>query len=229
MNGIRVSDAPFEVRTCELVTISTGLHARTIGELRQAVSIVSEGCLHYHFWGRRLRPQTGETEYFNDFAEWIARSLRDITLAERLSAVNPEEHETLEGVRRAVLGRIDERMDEDDSLTWAKSDHPFFFIRAQMLIFPTEKRFSSVEELPDAVKTFDRGSVFYHIIDARRRTTTKEDDISSWLSGFGDETDALRRKLKSIDPFIFTLGQLREEIVSALQKNGAGAERGESL
>lgn len=217
-------DAPFEVRTCELVTISTGIHARTIGELRQAVTIVPEGCLHYHFWGRRLRPQIGETEYFNDFAEWIARSLRDITLAERLSAVNPEEHESLEGVRREVLGRIDERMDEDDSLTWAKSDHPFFFVRAQILVFPTDKRFSGVEELPEAVSSFDRGSVFYHIIDARRRTRAKEDDISSWLAGFGSRTDSLRRKLGRIDPFIFALDQLREEIVAAVRGDGTGSE-----
>ena len=31
------------------------------------------------------------------------------------------------------------------------------------------------------------GSIFYHFIDARRRTPLGRNDFSSWLMGFGDE------------------------------------------
>ncbi|MBC7078714.1 MAG: hypothetical protein H5T92_10485, partial [Synergistales bacterium] len=61
------SIAPFELKDCEIVMVSTGLRAQTMRELKDALKEAPDGSLLYHFWGWMLRPYLSESEYNNDF------------------------------------------------------------------------------------------------------------------------------------------------------------------
>lgn len=209
---------PFELKDCEIVMISTGLVAQTMRELREALEEAPDGSLLYHFWGWMLRPQLSDSEYDNDFATWVGKSLRDQALAERLSVINPYHYEDLNALKNRLLDILDERLVQGDFLTWAKGETTFVFLKAQMVIFDSGIRITKPEELAPAVAQAPTGSIFYHFIDAQRRSPICCDDFTYWLEQFGDETAEARKKTSMIDPYMFSLSELRDQIVKALKK-----------
>ena len=57
-------------------------------------------------------------------------------------------------------------------------------------------------------------SVFYHFVDARRRTPEHVDDFSTWLADWDREGfEELCRTLAGVDPFFRSLVETREELV----------------
>ncbi len=63
----------------------------------------------------------------NDFAEWVHHALQDNVLAERLSVIDPDPFVNLESLRQEVLEVIEQRLDEIETINWAKPDMEFSF------------------------------------------------------------------------------------------------------
>lgn len=204
---------PFQVKDCSLIGISTGFRAQNLREFRDAILNVPAGSVYHHFWGRFLEPHFDEPEYNNDFAAWAYHGLHEKSLAERLAVVNPTNHPDMESLRREVVDIVEERLDEQEFVPWARADDLFYFIRSQLLVFDTGRCLSSPEDLPEAVVAMSPGSIFYHFIDARRRTDDRIDDFSAWLVGFGDRYTELVKKLATIDPYFSSLKELKETLV----------------
>jgi hypothetical protein len=80
------------------------------------------------------------------------------------------------------------------------------------VVFDTGKRIREPERLGGAITGMSSGSIFYHFIDARKRTEHSRNDFSEWLSQFGDEYGPLADHLATIDPYFTTLNDLREEL-----------------
>ncbi len=203
---------PFAVKDCTLIAIGTGERAQNLRELRDHLVTTHPGCIYYHFWGGLLRPHFDDPEYQNDFAAWAWRGLHDTRLAERLAIIDPAEFNDIEALRREVIEVIEERLEETEMVPWAKSGHWFYFTRSQIVVFDTKVRIESPEMLSDYFSRMSVGSIFYHYIDARRRSATKKDDFSEWLSGYGDAYAGLVQCLSAIDPYFSTLTELREEL-----------------
>lgn len=210
--------APFTLRDCALITQTTGWRAHNLKEIREGVRQVPVGSLYHHFWGRLLRPQFDEPEYNNDFASWAWRGLHDKPLAERLSMVIPTDFEDLEGVRQELLEIIDQRLGESELILWSAADQMFYFLQAQIAVFDTGQRFADPTELVTLLPTLSTGSIFYHFIDARRRTTDRRDDFSSWLSGQGEMYQPLIDHLAHLDPYFSSLKEIRYLIAARFQQ-----------
>ena len=153
------------------------------------------------------------------------KSLRDQALAERLSVINPSHYEDLGALKNRLLDILDERLVQGDFLTWAKGEMEFVFLKAQMIIFNSGIRIMQPKDLAPAVAQAPTGSIFYHFIDAQRRSPICCDDFSYWLEQFGDETAEARKKISMIDPYLFSLSELRDLIVRALNKAWHKEER----
>lgn len=207
---------PFAVKDCALITIATGERAQNLQELRDRIVTTHQGCLYYHFWGGLLRPSFDDPEYRNDFAAWAWRGLHDARLAEKLALIDPSEFIDLEEIRRELIDVIEQRLEETEHIPWAKNDHQFYLMRSQIVVFDTSVRIDSVEGLARQIERLSRSSIFYHFIDARRRTASRRDDFSEWLLGFGDEHAQLAGALADIDPYFSTLTELREEIARTM-------------
>ncbi len=202
----------FLVKDCALVALATGHKARLLQELRDELRHIQTACIYHHFWGAMLQPRFDEREYNNDFAAWVHSAMHDSVLAERLAALSPGAYSDLEGLRRELVDLIESRLDEGEQLAWPAGREPFEFIRAQIVVFDTNLRLKHPAELAELRETFSFGSVFYHFIDARRRTADGADDFSDWLAAWGEEFAPLRARLTSIDPYFSGLGELREEL-----------------
>jgi hypothetical protein len=207
--------APFAVMDCTLAAIATGRRAQNLRELGDALATVHPECVYYHFWGGLLRPRFDDPEYNNDFASWVRHALHDRTLAERLGVIDPADFTDLEALRAEVIERIEERLDELEHLAWAPGDQQFHFIRGQTVVFDTGRRLRDARELAAHLPKLSLGSIFYHVIDARRREPQRMDDFRAWLQAAGEAHAGLCETLAAIDPYFTSLADLRARLAEA--------------
>lgn len=208
---------PFEVKDCALITLSTGTKVQNLKEFRDALEKVPLPSIDHHFWGRLLRPQFDEPEYNNDFASWAYRGLHDKPLAERLSMTLPTDFDSLEALRLELVDTVEQRLDESEMIPWAKADQQFHFLHSQIVVFDTGLRFDDPKDLTAYLPSLSTGCIFYHFIDARRRTEQRCDDFSAWLSGFGHRYQSLRERLCGFDPYFSSLDEIRTQIANLFQ------------
>jgi hypothetical protein len=203
---------PFAIKDCALIAIATGQRAYNLRDMRDNLQTIHPGSIYYHFWGGLLRPRFDDPEYSNDFAAWVAHGLHDKKLAEQLSLIDPSEFTDLKDLRQELIATIEERMDESEVPAWAKREDRFDFIRSQIIIFDTHRLAARPEEFQRIMPGLSVGSIFYHYIDARRRTPNATSDFQYWMEGFGEKYADLCRQMTSIDPYFKTLTELRSEL-----------------
>lgn len=216
---------PFAVKDCALSAVATGRRAQNLRELRDGLLTVHPGSIYYHFWAGLLRPGFDDPEYNNDFASWARHQLHDTKLAERLGVIDPAELGEIEALRQEVIDVIEERLDETEFLSWAPRDHQFHFIRAQTVVFDTRRRLERPRELAAAVPELSVGSIYYHVIDARRRESQGMDDFRAWLGRFGEQHADLIQQLSVLDPYFVTLTELRSQLSVLFSNYFEGTDR----
>jgi len=94
-------------------------------------------------------------------------------------------------------------------------------------MFETGREASALDDFPSAVKNISRESFFYHFIDGRRRSPECKDDFTIWLEQFPDKTADLRKKLKNVDSYLFSLTELQRQVFSIFDnwQNSKGGAR----
>ncbi len=204
----------FTVKDSILITISTGVSIQNLRELRQALITIPGSSIYHHFWGRLLRPSFDEPEYNNDFASWVQHSIHDKLLAERFSAVNPAHYNDIEELRHRLIDLIEERFDESELIEWKKGEFQFNFLDSQVLVIETGIKVSTPEKLSEVLMEIPEGAVYYHFIDARRRTDNGQDDFSNWMCDFGKKYENLCSELSNIDPYFSSLKHIRKLIAT---------------
>lgn len=202
----------FSLKDCALVALATGKKARLLQEFRSVLSEIDPASIYHHFWGSLLQPRFEEREYNNDFAAWVRHAIHDAVLAERLAVLTPTAFPDLEALRAAILDLIDTRLDEEEYLIFERATQQFEFIRSQIVVFESHQQFSQPAELAAALPNLSTSSIFYHFIDARRRTPDGRDDFCDWLISFGDAHLDICEKLSVVDPFFGSLSELRTRL-----------------
>ncbi|MEW6364740.1 MAG: DUF5752 family protein [Acidobacteriota bacterium] len=215
---------PFEVKDCALAALSTGLRAQNLRELRDHLLTIQSACIFNHFWGGLLRPRFDDPEYNNDFAIWVRHALHDAKLAERLAVIDPAGHSDLETLRREVVEIIEERMDESETLAWARPDQQFHFITSQIVVFDTGMRLRDALELARALPNLPLGSIFFHFIDARWREPQGVDDFRAWMRCADGSYADLCRRVADVDPYFSSLSELRKQLATVFSDYFGGIE-----
>lgn len=214
-NGASSETRTFAIRDCALVALATGYKARILQEFRNQLAEITTASIYHHFWGGLLQPRFEEREYKNDFAAWVRHGIHDAVLAERLSALSPTSFVSLDALRQQMIDIIDARLDEVEYLSWTRATQQFEFVRSQIVVFDTAKQLQAPADLTRTIADLSIGSIFYHFIDARRRTPDSRDDFSTWLAPFGVAYADLTARFAAIDPYFGSLSELRERIAQA--------------
>jgi len=204
---------PFALKDCALISIATGRRAQNLRELSLHLATIPLDSVYHHFWGGLLRPRFDDPEHLNDFAAWARRGLNDFRLSERLAMIDPSDYADLEQLRRAVIEIIEDRIAETEMIPWAKNDQQFFFLRSQLVVFQTGQQIIEPAELPNTFQHLSLGSIFYHVIDARRRTVERSDDFSRWLLDWGAACHALAVGIRTLDPYFGSLQELKDRLI----------------
>lgn len=217
---------PFLIRDCALASLAVGRRAQNLRELRDHIREVDINSIYYHFWAGLLRPRFDDPEYSNDFAAWARHALHDVALAERLAVIDPAAFANLEELRAELLDVLDEEIDRLDIPPWAPRQEQFHFVLGQLVVFDTGRRVERPEEFPAILPTLSMGSIYYHVIDARRRTPHQRvDDFRVWLAACGARYATLNARLATIDPYFTSLAELRRTLTAAFQSHFAGDDR----
>jgi len=214
----------FAVKDCALIAIATGEKAQDLRELRDRLQATPSGCIYYHFWGGLLRPRFDDPEYQNDFAAWVRHGLHEPVLAERLAIIDPTEYRDIEDLRRELIDAVEERLYESEFASWMRAREAFHFMRSQIVVFDTMIRVSNPDELGIIIPRLSLGSIFYHFIDARRRTETGRNDFTEWLRGFDGPYVDLADRIANIDPYFTSLTDLRRELAAIFHNGGLQEE-----
>ncbi len=216
-NKTSLAPGEFAVKDCALIAIATGEKVINLKEFRHTLAEINPDSIYFHFWGSLLQPRFEEREFNNDFASWARHGLHDHILAERLAVIDPTSFATLEELRDKILEIVEDRLDESEYLRWASGNKQFEFIRTQIVVFDTHTKIKSPEELSESLPKISTSSIFYHFIDARRRTPGGTDDFRFWLSGCGKRYDPLCVELAGVDPYFGSLAELRDKLAAIFQ------------
>ena len=92
----------------------------------------------------------------------------------------------------------------------------FRFMQAVTVIFDAGISLETPADLVKRLPELSHGSIYYHFVEARRRTPERLDDFSTWLSGFGEGPEELITALQSIDFYYLTLPELKDTLVGTI-------------
>jgi hypothetical protein len=208
---------PFEIKDCALLIRMSGLpSAMNLRELRDRIAFCDQDVLFHHFCETPLVPSFDLPDYRNDFAVWAKRRLGDDVLAERLGMIDPYSLPTLEDLRAATLEVIDDRLSEVIMIPWARPGQEFHFMQSITVVFDTGARITHPDELVSAVSRMTNSSIYFHVLEARRRHAAGLDDFSAWLVGGDGQWSHYIHAIESIDVTFFTLPELRRKLIEVL-------------
>ncbi len=206
---------PFEFKECISLVKSTGKKAKTLREMRELIAVISEESIHYHTYQYYLKRQI--LEYNNDFAHWAGQSLEERALSEYLSNVDHFSFKDMDDLRKALLKVIDDYLERFPEPREVMPGNEFYFNEAIILVFPAGLRAFNLAEFFIAVKYIDAPSVYYHFYEARMRLRGGMDDFSKWVEYELGRKD-LAVKIRSLDPLMHTLDQIREHVAEMVEE-----------
>jgi hypothetical protein len=189
----------------------TGRKAHNLEELLEMVKTCSSSSIFYHTFSAFRKLREVQTPYTNDFAVWIARSLNEDALAEKLLAIDLAEYNTIESLRSRIVEILEGYRSENPALFEKEAAEPFYLYSLVRFVYLTDKfayNLSSFRQLLDTIST---DSVYYHFIESRLQTQLQTDDFSSWMEENPDYQE-LAEKIRKIDMNIHTLEELRVKI-----------------
>ncbi len=207
-------DQPFQVRDCTIITRMGGVDtAMNLRELRERVAAIPVECIFHHFHETLIRPTFDDPEFRNDFAVWASRHLRDRVLAERLGILNPYSFEDFEQLRATIIDIIDERLSEIPFIPWVPKGQEFHFMRAATVIFDTGVVLCTPGDLLEHIPKMSLSTIYYHFVEARRRTPNRSDDFTAWLQGLTESPLEIIQALERIDFYFLNLTELKAKLV----------------
>ena len=205
----------FEFKECVNILKSTGRKAKTLRELRNVISVVSEDSIFHHTYQYFLKERV--LEYTNDFAHWAGESLEERSLAERLSNIDPYDSDDIDGVRRSLLSVIDAYLEEFPEPREAMPNDAFYFNETLSIVFPVGLKARNLAEFLMAMKFLNPGCIYYHFYEARTRVRDGVDDFSKWIEDVIGKP-GLAGRLRAIDPFMHDIEGIRQHIIEFVEE-----------
>lgn len=216
---IRASES---FRLCTRLHLSelTGLKAATLGELLELIRTVSGACIYHHTHRFLQQHQYLSPEPPNDFAYWVDNVLGDDRLGEKLASIDIIQYSSVQNLREKIIAVIEDylRKNPHAAKRFVDPGAEFHFIESVSFIFPTHYAANDLKELADILKTATIDSIYFHIFESRLRLEKGKNDISVWIEkAIGDKS--LADKISRLDPYTFTLEDLREMLVSLIERS----------
>ena len=205
---------PFQFMECATILKATGKKARNIRELRKIMAGIGEESLFHHTCQYFLKGHI--LEYTNDFAHWVGESLEERALSERLSNIDPFALMGIGELRKQILLGIDGYLEQFPEPRAAMPGDEFYFNESISMIFFSGIQARNLAEFLIAVRYIDPSSLYYHFYEARIRH--ESDDFSTWVEEALEDAE-LARKIRAIDPFMYSIERIRSQLVEEVEKD----------
>jgi len=193
---------------------ATGFRAANIRELLKHMKKVGGASIFYHTHASYLEHHFVRRQFYNDFATWISEALQEHKLAEKVAGIDMMEYTSIRDLRTALVKTITAYLDErkGERARKAPEGEEFYFCKAKSFVFPTGLEARTVDEFFDCLRKISPLSLYFHVFESRLRLQRSTSDFTLWLNTMGE--DEIAEKINKLDPYAFTLEELRERIIS---------------
>ncbi len=213
---MRKPDKPFYFNTSEHLLRIGRQKASTLSELWQALQTCPDDSIFQHTFRTLQEHHFIRQGFSNDFAHWCLSACNEPVLAEQLASVDVREFTTIDGLRRRMVGIVDDFLQQHPRSGANAGHEPFYFCAADIVVLPTAYAPDSLPGFVDGLRQVSVHSIHHHFIEARLRLHLMSNDFSQWLEeevGLAQAADAIER----IDIYTNTLEGVRQQIASIVE------------
>lgn len=214
---VRKPDKPFYFNTSEHLLRIGRQKATTLAELWQALQTCPDDSIFQHTFRTLQEHHFIRQGFSNDFAHWCISACNEPVLAEHLASVDVREFTAIDGLRRRMVGIVDEFLKQQPRSGSKAGHEPFYFCAADIVVLPTPFAPDSVSGFLDGLKQVSVHSIHHHFIEARLRMHRMSNDFSQWL----EEELALPQAaaaIERIDIYTNTMEGVRQQIAAIVEQ-----------
>jgi len=208
---------PFHFFSRLTLTFLTGRSAATLREFLECLRVVPDSVIYQHTHRYLFEHQFLTPEPPNDFAYWVAFTVGNEVLGERLAAVDTVRFGSLADLRGAFISVIERFSSASDLDREVPEGKQFHFMGALRFSVPTPHRAADLIQFRDSLRQVAISSLYLHIFEARLRPPLGKNDFSLW---FEQELHLprLAAKVAALDPYTQTLEGLRAKIIGLIEE-----------
>jgi len=199
-------------------TILLGKKATNVLELLDGIKTVPDSSIYFHTHKFLQQHDYLSPEPPNDFAYWVTNILNEAVLGENLSSMDIIQFHKISDLRNRFIEIIVAYLRCAYRPVAAPPGQEFYFMSSQTFVLQTAHLAHNLAEFKEILKKVSIHSLYYHVFDAYLRMEQEENDFSMWFRRIG-ETE-LAAKVRSLDPYMYTLEGLRQEIIRLVDIHG---------
>lgn len=210
---------PFKFYTRLNLSELTGLRAYNLKELAELIKTVPGASIYHHTHRFLQQHQHFSPEPPNDFAYWVAEVLGEKELGENLASIDTVQFNTIRMLRDKIAATIEEYLKANPSaaLRFADGNRPFYFMKSISFVLPSDYAASGLKEFVEILGKITIDSIYFHIFESRLRLEKGDNDFSNWIEySLGDKR--LADEISRLDPYTYTLEELRKVIIKIIKK-----------
>jgi len=212
-------DKSFRFSTRLHLRVLTSLKASNITELLELIKKVPGSSIYYHTHHFLQQHESLSPEPPNDFSYWIASALNEEVLAEKVASIDTIQFHTIRLLRNEIVKIISEHIKEYPNVTlrFASPEKRFYFIKSSSFVITTPYVAKSLKDFLEILKKITVNSIYFHMFEAKLRLDKETNDFSFWLgTSLGER--GLAYKLQSLDPYTYTMEDLRKKIIYLVEE-----------
>ncbi len=214
---------PFHFCTRMNLPSLTGLKASNLEELLSLIREVSGACIYHHTHRFLQQHQFLSPEPPNDFAYWVREVLGEDELAERLASIDVMQFASIRELRDKIADTIESFINDEPTAKkkFARKGEEMILIKSVSFVAWTKYYANDLAEFVDVIKKITIDSIYFHVFESRIRLGKLTNDFSYWLE-FSLGEKEIAKKIAAFDPYTLTLEDLRQKIVSIIEKRIKG-------
>ncbi len=219
MNGALNAKEPFKFASRLHLTELTGLRASNLTQLLELIKIVPGSSIYQHTHRFLQQHLYLSPEPPNDFSYWAAEVLNEDELGEMLASIDTVSFSNIRSLREEIIKTIENYLKGNPlaKLKFARENEEFYFLKSVSFVIPTNYVAFDLREFVEVLKKINIDSIYFHIFEARLRLEKQANDFSCWIeTSLGDKE--LADRLSVIDPYTYTLEDLRKKIITTIEK-----------
>lgn len=208
---------PFYFFTRQNLILLTGKKARNLNELLNGIKEASPASIYHHTHHYLEQYEFLTPEPPNDFAYWITNILQNRLLGEEIASLDIRQFTSLEEIRAKIIKQIETSIELFPDLSNQNSPpgEEFHFKSVRTFVFPTKFVAYNLKDFIDCLNKVSIYSIYYHVFESRLRKGAA--DFSMWFEYSLDEKE-LAKEFNKIDPYTQTLANLRNSLVTLVEK-----------
>jgi len=209
--ALRKPQKPFYFNTSEHLLRIGRQKATNLSELLHAMETCPDDSIFQHTFRTLQEHHFIRQGFSNDFAHWSLFACNEPALAEQFASVDVREFTATEGLRRRMVGILNDFLQSQNRPGSRTAYEPFYFCAADIVVLPTSFCPDTLPGFLDGLNQVSVHSIHHHFIEARLRIQRMSNDFSQWLEkevGLNDAADAIER----IDIYANTLEGVRRQI-----------------